>query len=105
MVGPEYPRLLREATREWLFQLRAPFTTGRRAHGGSKKHLIFMCPVGKERRWLLCVTFSVCAAGVKTGHCLKDRDNIRGTCEILAWCPVEKRSKPKYVAILCCFQA
>lgn len=54
----------------------------------------------------LCDLFcDVCAAGVKTGRCSKDRDSIRGTCEILAWCPVEKRSKPKYVAILCCFQA
>lgn len=64
-----------------------------------------MCPVGKERRWLICVTFSVTPllAGVKTGHCLQERNGTRGTCEILAWCPVEKRSKPKYVAILCCF--
>ncbi|XP_071431336.1 P2X purinoceptor 5 isoform X1 [Pithys albifrons albifrons] len=37
----------------------------------------------------------VAGNGVKTGRCLKDRDSIRGTCEILAWCPVEKRSKPK----------
>ncbi|XP_075024649.1 P2X purinoceptor 5 isoform X1 [Calonectris borealis] len=37
----------------------------------------------------------VAGNGVKTGHCLKERDSIRGTCEILAWCPVEKRSKPK----------
>lgn len=28
---------------------------------------------------------------------MRDRDSTRGTCEILAWCPVEKRSKPKYV--------
>lgn len=28
---PEHPGLLREATREWLFQLRGPFTAGRRA--------------------------------------------------------------------------
>ncbi|XP_027646878.2 P2X purinoceptor 5 isoform X2 [Falco peregrinus] len=37
----------------------------------------------------------VAGNGVKTGRCVKDRDSIRGTCEILAWCPVEKRSKPK----------
>ncbi|XP_040388738.1 P2X purinoceptor 5 isoform X3 [Cygnus olor] len=37
----------------------------------------------------------VAGNGVKTGRCLKERDSIRGTCEILAWCPVEKRSKPK----------
>ncbi|NWV40647.1 P2RX5 protein, partial [Grantiella picta] len=37
----------------------------------------------------------VAGNGVKTGRCLKDRDSTRGTCEILAWCPVEKRSKPK----------
>uniref|UniRef100_A0A663MEH6 P2X purinoceptor n=1 Tax=Athene cunicularia TaxID=194338 RepID=A0A663MEH6_ATHCN len=44
----------------------------------------------------LCDLFcDVCAAGVKTGRCLKDRDSFRRTCEILAWCPVEKRSKPK----------
>lgn len=54
----------------------------------------------------LCDPFrDVCAAGVKTGRCLKDRDGVRGTCEILAWCPVERRSKPTYVAIPPCFQA
>lgn len=37
----------------------------------------------------------VAGNGVKTGRCLKDRDSIRGSCEVLAWCPVEKRSKPK----------
>ncbi|XP_010572015.1 PREDICTED: P2X purinoceptor 5 isoform X1 [Haliaeetus leucocephalus] len=37
----------------------------------------------------------VAGNGVKTGRCSKDRDSIGGTCEILAWCPVEKRSKPK----------
>ncbi|XP_051492093.1 P2X purinoceptor 5 isoform X3 [Apus apus] len=37
----------------------------------------------------------VAGNGVKTGRCLKDKDSIKGTCEILAWCPVEKRSKPK----------
>ncbi|XP_039576840.1 P2X purinoceptor 5 isoform X5 [Passer montanus] len=37
----------------------------------------------------------VAGNGVKTGRCLKDRGSTRGTCEILAWCPVEKRSKPK----------
>ncbi|NWI95553.1 P2RX5 protein, partial [Pitta sordida] len=44
------------------------------------------CPKGKA---------VVAGNGVKTGRCLKDRHSDRGTCEILAWCPVEKRSKPK----------
>ncbi|KAM6049214.1 P2X purinoceptor 5 isoform 3-T3 [Chlamydotis macqueenii] len=44
------------------------------------------CPAGEA---------VVAGNGVKTGRCLKDKDSIRGTCEILAWCPVEKRSKPK----------
>ncbi|KAM6372816.1 P2X purinoceptor 5 isoform 1-T1 [Pluvialis apricaria] len=44
------------------------------------------CPAGEA---------VVAGNGVKTGRCLKDGDSIRGTCEILAWCPVEKRSKPK----------
>ncbi|NXU23546.1 P2RX5 protein, partial [Thalassarche chlororhynchos] len=44
------------------------------------------CPAGQA---------VVAGNGIKTGRCLKDRDSIRGTCEILAWCPVEKRSKPK----------
>uniref|UniRef100_A0A8D0GCR6 P2X purinoceptor n=1 Tax=Sphenodon punctatus TaxID=8508 RepID=A0A8D0GCR6_SPHPU len=33
--------------------------------------------------------------GVKTGRCWKVGGNISGTCEILAWCPVEKKGKPK----------
>ncbi|KGL84375.1 P2X purinoceptor 5, partial [Tinamus guttatus] len=44
------------------------------------------CPAGEA---------VVAGNGVKTGRCLKDRDNVTGTCEILAWCPVEKRYKPK----------
>lgn len=63
------------------------------------------CRQGEEVAALCDYFCDLYAAGVKTGRCLKDRDSIRGTCEILAWCPVEKRSKPKYVAILCCFQA
>nr|XP_010299671.1 PREDICTED: P2X purinoceptor 5 isoform X2 [Balearica regulorum gibbericeps] len=43
------------------------------------------CPAGEA---------VVAGNGVKTGRCLKDGDSIKGTCEILAWCPVEKRSKP-----------
>ncbi|NXI56248.1 P2RX5 protein, partial [Chloroceryle aenea] len=43
----------------------------------------------------------VAGNGVKTGRCLKDRDSSRGTCEILAWCPVEKRSKPKKPLLAC----
>uniref|UniRef100_A0A8D2L9V7 ATP receptor n=1 Tax=Varanus komodoensis TaxID=61221 RepID=A0A8D2L9V7_VARKO len=37
--------------------------------------------------------------GVKTGRCLKAGANKSGTCEILAWCPVEKRGRPKLVVI------
>ncbi|POI33019.1 hypothetical protein CIB84_003229 [Bambusicola thoracicus] len=37
----------------------------------------------------------VAGNGVKTGRCLKYRHSMRGSCEVLAWCPVEKRSKPK----------
>ncbi|KAM4700258.1 P2X purinoceptor 5 isoform 1-T1 [Discoglossus pictus] len=34
--------------------------------------------------------------GVKTGRCLKTGAvNTTGICEIFAWCPVEKRKKPK----------
>ncbi|CAJ0952008.1 unnamed protein product [Ranitomeya imitator] len=34
--------------------------------------------------------------GVKTGRCLKTGAvNTTGTCEIFAWCPLEKRQKPK----------
>ncbi|XP_062448217.1 P2X purinoceptor 5 isoform X1 [Rhea pennata] len=61
------------------------------------------CPESVSIPDALCYTDGDCPAGeavvagngVKTGRCLKDRDNIRGTCEILAWCPVEKRSKSK----------
>ncbi|XP_013809334.2 P2X purinoceptor 5 isoform X1 [Apteryx mantelli] len=61
------------------------------------------CPESVSIPDALCYTDGDCPAGeavvagngVKTGRCLKDRDNIRGTCEILAWCPVEKRSKHK----------
>ncbi|XP_009632250.1 P2X purinoceptor 5 [Egretta garzetta] len=44
------------------------------------------CPAGEA---------VVAGNGVKTGRCLQERNGTRGTCEILAWCPVEKRSKPK----------
>uniref|UniRef100_A0A8B9FBJ4 P2X purinoceptor n=1 Tax=Amazona collaria TaxID=241587 RepID=A0A8B9FBJ4_9PSIT len=65
------------------------------------------CPESDRIPDALCYKDGDCMAGeavvagngVKTGRCLKDRDNIRGTCEILAWCPVEKRSKPKYSPI------
>ncbi|XP_039177356.1 P2X purinoceptor 5 [Crotalus tigris] len=33
--------------------------------------------------------------GIKTGHCIKIGNNISGTCEILAWCPVEKKDGTK----------
>lgn len=63
------------------------------------------CRQGEGAAALSDLFCAVCATGVKTGRCLKDRDSIRGSCEVLAWCPVEKRSKPKYVTVLCCFQA
>ncbi|XP_075760745.1 P2X purinoceptor 5 isoform X3 [Pelodiscus sinensis] len=44
------------------------------------------CPAGEA---------VIAGNGVKTGRCLKARSNINGTCEILAWCPVEKKFKPK----------
>ncbi|KAM6315790.1 P2X purinoceptor 5 isoform 2-T2 [Podargus strigoides] len=61
------------------------------------------CPESASIPDALCSTDGDCPAGaavvagngVKTGRCLKDKDSVRGTCEILAWCPVEKRSKPK----------
>ncbi|KAK9412587.1 P2X purinoceptor 5, partial [Crotalus adamanteus] len=34
-------------------------------------------------------------ACIKTGHCIKIGNNISGTCEILAWCPVEKKDGTK----------
>uniref|UniRef100_A0A6I8P627 P2X purinoceptor n=1 Tax=Ornithorhynchus anatinus TaxID=9258 RepID=A0A6I8P627_ORNAN len=37
----------------------------------------------------------VAGNGVKTGRCLKLDENSKGTCEIIAWCPVEKKSRPK----------
>ncbi|XP_029469388.1 P2X purinoceptor 5, partial [Rhinatrema bivittatum] len=33
--------------------------------------------------------------GMKTGRCMKTGRNTTGTCEIFAWCPVEKKQKPK----------
>ncbi|KAM6465082.1 P2X purinoceptor 5 isoform 2-T2 [Liasis olivaceus] len=33
--------------------------------------------------------------GIKTGLCIKIGNNISGTCEILAWCPVEKKDRPE----------
>ncbi|XP_074869742.1 P2X purinoceptor 5 isoform X2 [Carettochelys insculpta] len=44
------------------------------------------CPAGEA---------VIAGNGVKTGRCLKVGSNSSGTCEILAWCPVEKKSKPK----------
>ncbi|KFW80084.1 P2X purinoceptor 5 isoform X2 [Phalacrocorax carbo] len=62
-----------------------------------------MCPESANIPDALCHTDGDCLAGeavvagngVKTGRCLKARESTRGTCEILAWCPVEKRYKPK----------
>ncbi|NWI23690.1 P2RX5 protein, partial [Sula dactylatra] len=61
------------------------------------------CPESASIPDALCNTDGDCMAGeavvagngVKTGRCLKVRGNTSGTCEILAWCPVEKRSKPR----------
>ncbi|XP_028663019.2 P2X purinoceptor 5 isoform X1 [Erpetoichthys calabaricus] len=33
--------------------------------------------------------------GVKTGVCLKKDTNSTGTCEIFAWCPIERSGKPQ----------
>ncbi|XP_044850006.1 P2X purinoceptor 5 isoform X1 [Mauremys mutica] len=44
------------------------------------------CPAGEA---------VIAGNGVKTGRCLKVGSNTNGTCEILAWCPVEKKSKTK----------
>uniref|UniRef100_A0A8D2L9Q8 P2X purinoceptor n=1 Tax=Varanus komodoensis TaxID=61221 RepID=A0A8D2L9Q8_VARKO len=44
---------------------------------------------------VILVNKCVCPTGVKTGRCLKAGANKSGTCEILAWCPVEKRGRPK----------
>nr|XP_060612823.1 P2X purinoceptor 5 [Anolis sagrei ordinatus] len=38
----------------------------------------------------------VAGNGVKTGRCMKEGSSRSGTCEILAWCPLEeKKSRPK----------
>ncbi|XP_026717598.1 P2X purinoceptor 5 [Athene cunicularia] len=67
-----------------------------RAQRATEHHAAIRCPLPPKEVAALCDLFcDVCAAGVKTGRCLKDRDSFRRTCEILAWCPVEKRSKPK----------
>ncbi|XP_053131092.1 P2X purinoceptor 5 isoform X2 [Hemicordylus capensis] len=44
------------------------------------------CPAGEA---------VVAGNGVKMGRCLKVGSNMSGTCEILAWCPVEKKGKSK----------
>ncbi|XP_063002796.1 P2X purinoceptor 5 [Elgaria multicarinata webbii] len=44
------------------------------------------CPSGEE---------VATGHGVKTGLCVKVGTNMSGTCEILAWCPVENKSRPK----------
>ncbi|XP_068122284.1 P2X purinoceptor 5 [Hyperolius riggenbachi] len=33
--------------------------------------------------------------GVKTGRCLKSGGSVNGTCEIFAWCPLEKKQELK----------
>ncbi|XP_077692654.1 P2X purinoceptor 5 isoform X1 [Eretmochelys imbricata] len=61
------------------------------------------CPESTGIRDALCSKNRDCPAGeaviagngVKTGRCLKVGSNTNGTCEILAWCPVEKKSKPE----------
>ena len=40
--------------------------------------------------------------GVKTGRCNHDNNtSLGGTCEIYAWCPVEKDNQPKENAHVC----
>ncbi|KAJ6657256.1 hypothetical protein lerEdw1_002623 [Lerista edwardsae] len=61
------------------------------------------CPESPSIPDALCYRNNDCPAGeavvagngVKTGRCLKVGNNMSGTCEILAWCPVEKKGKPK----------
>ncbi|XP_066490884.1 P2X purinoceptor 5 [Tiliqua scincoides] len=61
------------------------------------------CPESPSIPDALCYRNNDCPAGeavaagngVKTGRCLKVGSNMSGTCEILAWCPVEKKGKPK----------
>ncbi|XP_032072031.1 P2X purinoceptor 5 [Thamnophis elegans] len=38
--------------------------------------------------------------GIKTGRCIKVGNNISGTCEIFAWCPVEKKDRTKSALLL-----
>ncbi|KAM9853856.1 P2X purinoceptor 5-like [Aulostomus maculatus] len=40
-------------------------------------------------------TMVVAGHGIKTGRCLQRDDNSTGTCEILGWCPVERKFKPQ----------
>lgn len=37
----------------------------------------------------------VAGHGVMSGRCLKKDENSTGTCEIFAWCPIEKKFKPQ----------
>lgn len=62
----------------------------------------WMARVGGRRDWgwrLLALPLSP-PAGVRTGRCLRAENKQRGTCEIFAWCPVETRSRPEYVAVV-----
>ncbi|KAG8002173.1 P2X purinoceptor 5, partial [Nibea albiflora] len=36
-----------------------------------------------------------CLSGIKSGQCLKKDANTNGSCEIYAWCPIEKKYKPQ----------
>ncbi|XP_077468035.1 P2X purinoceptor 5-like [Stigmatopora argus] len=33
--------------------------------------------------------------GIRSGRCIRSDENSNGTCEIFAWCPVERRFKPQ----------
>uniref|UniRef100_A0A3Q1JLU8 P2X purinoceptor n=1 Tax=Anabas testudineus TaxID=64144 RepID=A0A3Q1JLU8_ANATE len=37
----------------------------------------------------------VAGNGIMTGQCLKKDENSNGTCEIYAWCPIERKYKPQ----------
>lgn len=107
MAGQKAPRAAESSNNRGAFPAKRAFHSREEGLGWQWKASDFHLPCrqGEGAAALSDLFCAVCAAGVKTGRCLKDRDNIRGSCEVLAWCPVEKRSKPKYVAVLCCFQA
>ncbi|XP_077579211.1 P2X purinoceptor 5-like [Stigmatopora nigra] len=44
-----------------------------------------------------CIQGKVVKAGhgIRSGRCIHSGENINGTCEIFAWCPIERGFKPK----------